>query len=324
MNRRDRKRAKHGSQNPSAEPPAGNAPATSAPVQTPAPTATTVQPPAKSTSAADPSGKKPNLPAETSFLMQPAGLFWLLVAMLLAMMFLSLTFFAHRQLIICVVTFAAVLLLTVHPALHRHREMYPATFSALATITSTFAAVYLGLYYAGLNEKVSEKSKVIQLLLTADTDLDLVGRHAKIFQKDMADEQKYKLVANDPLPRPELLDSLLSSELVLRNISPQSFAALVTVKNDSTRLASNVNNQRIPWKSLPPHLTSYRQVLMYGRGIIDYELKYQNGEITHEELRSRLKTLLENRLEQAPPELRRGMTLAPEGEDWKKGLKVDD
>lgn len=236
-------------------------------------------------------------------------MFMLSFVLLVLMLAFGYFLFEHRQLVVCIAVAAMMLLLMAHPSTRHAQERVPRLFDTINTIGGTFIGVCLALYYANANTEVGNKTRVLQLLRAADTDLEIGHRYLAGFRDANTDEATYNRVASEPLRRPELLDSLLANESFVRGVSPQAFAALVSVKGDTARTANNINNARVPFSALAAHLSSYDQMLKYGQDVIALEFKYQSGALDANQLKDAVAHLTEERIKNAPATLRPGMSI---------------
>lgn len=155
------------------------------------------------------------------------------------------------------------------------------TLSFLSTMIATLFGVLLAVTLSNAESLKKEKSDTIKLLKSARnivsgtyTYTEVLGDLATKLKNDSTSSQAAikSFETNNPLPYPEFIEPIISSELISKNITESSHAKIYT---------NLINLKKI---SLYQSIDLYKEKLNYLFDLITFEIEYQKGNLSMTEL----------------------------------------
>ncbi|OUS00960.1 hypothetical protein A9Q86_09440 [Flavobacteriales bacterium 33_180_T64] len=159
--------------------------------------------------------------------------------------------------------------------------------SFLLTLIATLVGVLIALWLTNSGMRNKEKEDSIKLLETANLILTNTHKYTKILNNTVVEQEKdtinngiddmEKLKTLNPIPYPELLETIISNELISKNISEYTH--------------SSIYNGLINLKKLAKYETAeyYQNYLEQMILLLSLEIERLEGEINSEELESKFK-----------------------------------
>jgi len=155
------------------------------------------------------------------------------------------------------------------------------------TLIATLMGVLIALILTNLESRKKEKNDTIKLLKTAkflliDTKVysQKLEKAIKEFQSDTLQDNNNiieEIKKTNPIPFPTILETVLTNEVIFKNISEYSQSQIYKGLINLKKLA---NYQT---------LNMYDQSLSHLADLIDLEIKFQNNELGINELQSKIK-----------------------------------
>ncbi|MCE7995227.1 MAG: hypothetical protein HEP71_24835 [Roseivirga sp.] len=146
---------------------------------------------------------------------------------------------------------------------------------------ATLFGVLLAVTLSNAENLKKEKSDTIKLLKSARNIVsgtyaytDVLGNYATELKNDSTKSQSAlkSFETNNPLPYPEFIEPIISSEIISKNITENSHAKIYT---------SLINLKKI---SLYQSIDLYKNKLNYLFDLVTLEIEYQKGNISLTEL----------------------------------------
>ncbi|AZJ35228.1 hypothetical protein [Tenacibaculum singaporense] len=168
--------------------------------------------------------------------------------------------------------------------------------SFILTLIATLAGVLIAIWLTNSGIRNKEKEDTIKLLHTAKLILANTSEYSNNlnktilkFEQDTVNYTKEKLEsvkANNPIPYPDLLETIISNELISKNVSEYSH--------------NSIYNNLINLRKLSQYETAeyYLKLLEEMMLNLDLEIEFQKDEIDVNELESKFeleKKLIENK-----------------------------
>jgi len=163
-------------------------------------------------------------------------------------------------------------------------ELRSFSLTLVATLVGVFIAI--SLTDSGIRKK--EKNDTIKLLNTSKLMLIKTKEYSlgmnkgvrELIKKDTLNtkENLALLKTNNPIPFPYLLETVITNEIVSKNISEYSHGEIYTGLIDLKKLA---NYQTIDF---------YEKSLSELIALIDFEIQFQKGKLGKDEIESKMKT----------------------------------
>lgn len=183
----------------------------------------------------------------------------------------------------------AVLGVAALPTFENWRGRFATFFNAVVTITATFIGVFAALYLSNLDERQRDRDQAAALIDAVTGDIDRAGRHLATFYQGHQDSSPLskstaKLLQGTPLSFPTSLRQLLGSDLVLRNLSGESFIHLSEAADFIGRLHRASHAESMPNSYIVQRLRDYGSWLYYAKSVLRAEAMHLRGRIRVSEL----------------------------------------
>lgn len=157
--------------------------------------------------------------------------------------------------------------------------------NAIVTILGAFVGVFLGMILSTAEANRVERQKVSQLLRVVSHEADSREKSLQlVFWTQKIGGASYTpsmFIHENPVQMPETFLSVMQSETVLRNISPETFAALNSIKQDLERLVPDLNKETSD-DEIKSLVSIYRRELISVEEIATAEGQRLDGEISDE------------------------------------------
>ncbi|MEP0264623.1 hypothetical protein [Dokdonia sp.] len=171
--------------------------------------------------------------------------------------------------------------------------------SFLLTLIATLAGVLIAIWLTNSGIRSKEKEDTIKLLQTANIILVNTNEYANTLNSSFIEFERdtvnYKIDAleefksNNPIPYPDLLEAVISNELISKNISEFSHSRIYTGLINFKKLAN--------YESVKNYQKSLEVMIL----LLNLEIENQKGEINSQEFvskfqngRKRIYDILEN------------------------------
>ncbi len=161
--------------------------------------------------------------------------------------------------------------------------------SFISTLVATLSGVLIAIWLTNSAIKDKENEDTIKLLQTAKIILsktsvysDLLTKKIIEFEKDSIkySQKKIEFVKqNNPIPYPDLLETIISNELVSKNISENSHNLIYNYIINLRRLAK--------YKTAEHYIIFLEEMIV----ILDIEIELLGGKINVTDLEQKVKTL---------------------------------
>tara|TARA_B110001450_G_scaffold197611_1_gene186213 strand:- start:6773 stop:7333 length:561 start_codon:yes stop_codon:yes gene_type:complete len=161
--------------------------------------------------------------------------------------------------------------------------------SFISTLVATLSGVLIAIWLTNSAIKDKENEDTIKLLQTAKLILsrtsvysDLLTKKIIEFEKDSIkySQKKIEFVKqNNPIPYPDLLETIISNELVSKNISENSHNLIYNYIINLRRLAK--------YKTAEHYIIFLEEMIV----ILDIEIELLGGKINVTDLEQKVKTL---------------------------------
>lgn len=155
------------------------------------------------------------------------------------------------------------------------------TLSFISTLIATLVGVLLAVSLSNLENKKKETADTIKLLNTAKNILDGTYNYSNTLSTyiiELEKDSSYTISRmddvklNNPIPYPDLMETIISNELISKNISEfshnQVYNGLINMKK-----VCNYNSIKI-----------YKKLLKEQILLLDLEINYQKGELSIDDL----------------------------------------
>ncbi len=160
--------------------------------------------------------------------------------------------------------------------------------SFILTLIATLAGVFIAIFLTNSGIRKKEKEDTIKLLNTSrliltDTKAysQILVRTVKELEKDTINNNNEKISQmkeNNPIPFPYLLETIITNEIISKNMSEYSHSQIYTGLINLKKLA---NYQMVE---------TYEQLLSELITLIGLEIQYQKGDLDIDKIESRMKT----------------------------------
>lgn len=163
----------------------------------------------------------------------------------------------------------------------KKKQQKSETLSFVSTLLATLFGVLLAVNLSNRENLKKEKADTVKLLKSAKNIIDNtfdytkgLGTYIDTIKKDSSYTSNLinKLKSDNPIPYPDLMENIISNEVVSKNISEYSHNFI---------FSSLINLRKIANYS---SIDTYKFLLKELEFIIDLEIKYQEREIDEEEL----------------------------------------
>lgn len=171
-------------------------------------------------------------------------------------------------------------------------NLLPVEFGKLALSLSTvFLGVFLAQYSNNLYNVEREKQHILKLLRVSHNELESFNAYLQaiptnflLAKKQIKNYEPSDLFKDNSLELPFIVDTTLTDTNIIRTMHPQSISAILASLENSKKMLRTLNQKEISEHKLQnlvgvstTHLTSLTKY-------IEYEIKYQLGVLSQEEL----------------------------------------
>ena len=172
------------------------------------------------------------------------------------------------------------------------RENHSFFFNFLLTMSATFVGVFLALFLSNYESNELEREQVIRLIEVAKDDLHTTAiRGVGIFHTNSDDltgqseNDTREFIKNNPLPFPQVFNTIIKSEIILRHISTTTFKYLAGSKENLNKCLDTINNRKLPNESsIRTRVFQYEKQLDLAQHFLSLEILLLKGKITHKKL----------------------------------------
>lgn len=166
----------------------------------------------------------------------------------------------------------------------------------VSNVILMFVAVFLGIYFNNLDVKNKQIEQVIRILKTCKDDLDISIQDVDIkirnLQK-MPPRRRVEYVSENTYKEPTLLGIVLRDDLLISNLYPKSLNELLVFERDVTTVAPKfLIDKSIYFQGIHNYYLAIKDRLFHMKKLIDYEVSFQNGDLTEIEIEKRLNNFL--------------------------------
>jgi len=157
--------------------------------------------------------------------------------------------------------------------------------SFLLTLIATLVGVLIAIWLTNSGVRSKEKEDTIKLLQTANIILVNTNKYSNTlnssfikFERDTLNYKKdalEKFKSNNPIPYPDLLEAIISNELISKNISEFSHSRIYTGLINFKKLAN--------YESVKNYQKSLEVMIL----LLNLEIENQKGEINSQEFVSK-------------------------------------
>ncbi|MFD2165080.1 hypothetical protein ACFSJY_02290 [Thalassotalea euphylliae] len=180
----------------------------------------------------------------------------------------------------------ALILLSVFvflPRFSQFTQRYNLGINFFLTLVATLVGVFLAISITNYETVKQEKQDVIKLLLSSISSVETCHEYTRVLVEyhnslPAKDGSKADFYVNNPPPYPDYLDIFLTQNIVSKNLSGASLS-------DLNELLINLKRSRTSNAPL------YLELLKRTQDLLQVEVSFQQGNISHNQLEAQLDTL---------------------------------